>query len=263
MNLSRRVIHSHQADQRLSISNLAKELKHDIRQELRFTSSAIEIETKATKSSLESHIATLQSQISQLALVIPQPSLRIGLEQGVPRALQDVSEHPPSSFHGCTKGIEPRDRRRQNPKAGRIRKEMLLQRSNYFTRNFVGTFHISSEIYRFAGIFDKDSEDLDESDFIRKTSIRIHPASWLIRFGMNFGAIFESQINAYDWKYRLDSFRAVPDDADIFGACLRGDIDAVKELFTLGKASIWDTDSNGWTPLHVRISFLYPCYANK
>lgn len=263
MNLSRRVIHSHQADQRLYISNLAKEFKHEIRQELRLKSPAIEIETKATQSSLESHITTLQSQVSQLALVIPQPSLRIGLEQGVPRALQEIPEQMVSRTNDYSNETKMTNVRRPKDNSSSQRKKIWWSRSDRVVRNLFGTFHISSEIYQVSGSFDNDSEDFGESDFVRKTSVCIHPASWLIRLGINFGTKFESQINTHDWKYRLDSFRAVPDDSDIFRACRRGDIEGVKELLSLGKASVWDTNSVGWTPLHVSISLLYLCCANQ
>jgi hypothetical protein len=53
-------------------------------------------------------------------------------------------------------------------------------------------------------------------------------------------------------QYELRCFPAVSVNAQIFEACKIGDIQWVQALFQRGEASPFDTDPEGWTPLHVR-----------
>lgn len=57
------------------------------------------------------------------------------------------------------------------------------------------------------------------------------------------------------WKYKLRYFNAVSKNAAIFKVCEEGDIRAVEQLFGSGKASPWDVDEEGWTPLHVAAKY--------
>jgi hypothetical protein len=50
----------------------------------------------------------------------------------------------------------------------------------------------------------------------------------------------------------LRYYPVVPAAAEIFEACKLGNVQWATSLFTRGKASPFDTDPKGWTPLHVR-----------
>ena len=52
-------------------------------------------------------------------------------------------------------------------------------------------------------------------------------------------------------QHRLRYFPVVPQTAQIFEACQLGNIQWATTLFQRGEASPFDTDPEGWTPLHV------------
>lgn len=199
----------------------------------------------------------MQSEVCRMAFTVPNPIFRGALEQGVGGALE---EHPRrvSAYRGgpqlATSECQSDPALNQQCGTG-----ILTDRSDSLVENLFGKFYISSEVRQLATSDNGDSEDLDSDEFVRTTWIRIHPPRWLIRLGVNFGIEFAAQGGPQYWKHTLTSFRAVPDDAAIFSACRRGDLDSVTKLFADGKASIWDTASNGRTPLHVCIHSSFYC----
>lgn len=84
----------------------------------------------------------------------------------------------------------------------------------------------------------------------RETIIIFHPARWLLKLGMAYGWRLLNQ-SQQGWKYCLNQFRAVLDDALIFELSREGNIIAVETLIRRGEASVWDTNSQGFTPPHV------------
>ena len=87
-----------------------------------------------------------------------------------------------------------------------------------------------------------------------ETSYTVYPAEWLIRLGIRYGFRLRFGSSATQgWQTTLKSFSPVPDDALIFEFCRQGNTSAVKELLSGGYASVRDTDSRGYTPLHVSL----------
>jgi hypothetical protein len=84
-----------------------------------------------------------------------------------------------------------------------------------------------------------------------KTSFIFHPASWLIRIGLKYGIETAAISLQKGWQYRITPVRAVQDDSLIFQFCETGNVDAVRELFGRGLASVLDANSSGWRPLNV------------
>jgi hypothetical protein len=84
-----------------------------------------------------------------------------------------------------------------------------------------------------------------------KISVIFHPATWLIRLGLNSGLEAVIAQAQKGWKFALEPIRAVRDDAVIFTFCRDNNLKAVQELFSRGDASVLDTRSDGWRPLHV------------
>lgn len=88
----------------------------------------------------------------------------------------------------------------------------------------------------------------------RETSYTISPAPWLIRLGFQYGLHCRwLSSSSQGWKNSLETIRPVPDDALIFDFCKTGNLPAVQKLLSSGHASVRDTDSRGYTPLHVRL----------
>ena len=115
---------------------------------------------------------------------------------------------------------------------------------------FLGTMYTEFEgrISKPNKSHDQNTEGYDES----KNSCIIHPANWLLNFGLACGIRIDlTQSSSRGWKCNLQIFRAVPDDSPIFEYCTQGDIIALRTLLSNGSASIRDTDSAGRTAIHV------------
>ena len=184
--------------------------------------------------------------------------MSFGLGYGIGRALEQTS-------HGLSPHVSEVDSEARNVTTDFLpnldsqqlcTKDIVIHWSYNVVQSIFGTFGISSEVSQAGRTRHKDSEDLEDDDFIHVTSIRIHPARWLMQLGVDCGIQLAVQNGAQGWKHTLNTFRAVPDDAAIFSACSRGDIDTVRQLLDAGKASVWDVNMNDWTPLHVCIFIL-------
>ena len=94
---------------------------------------------------------------------------------------------------------------------------------------------------------------LEQDHLEYETSYTISPASWLVRLGFQYGLHLSLLSSTRGWKNTLKSFCLVPDDALIFEFCEQGNIPAVRNLLSRGHASVKDTNSEGYTPLHVSL----------
>ncbi len=74
-----------------------------------------------------------------------------------------------------------------------------------------------------------------------------------MKLGLQRGLEITFQASIQGWQHALETFRAVPYDSEMFRLCSVGDILGVKKLLSSGRASVWDQDPDGWTPLHVSI----------
>ena len=94
---------------------------------------------------------------------------------------------------------------------------------------------------------------LEQDHLEYTTSYSISPASWLVRLGFQYGFHLSFLSSTRGWKNTLKPFCLVPDDALIFIFCNQGNIPAVTSLLSRGHASVKDTNSWGFTPLHVSL----------
>lgn len=87
-----------------------------------------------------------------------------------------------------------------------------------------------------------------------ETSYTVTPANWLLRLGFRRGLRLNLvSSSTRGWTATLEPVRSVPDDALIFDLCEDGDMIGVKRLLSKGHASVRDTDSRGYMPLHVSL----------
>lgn len=117
---------------------------------------------------------------------------------------------------------------------------------------FLGTIRAESNTkLRTARETDGLTPDCEQDQYEHETSYTIYPATWLIRLGIRRGLrlrYFSSPTQG--WKSTLESVCLVPDDALIFEFCKEGNVPAVRRLLAGGHASVRDTGSRGYTPLH-------------
>jgi len=95
----------------------------------------------------------------------------------------------------------------------------------------------------------------EQNQYEHTTSYTIYPATWLIRLGFHCGLrLGFLSSSTQGWKNTIMTFCPVPDDALIFEFSKEGNLSAVRKLLSGGHASVRDTDSLGYTPLHVSCS---------
>jgi len=82
------------------------------------------------------------------------------------------------------------------------------------------------------------------------------PAPWVVAAGLRFGVNMTFWQTSTSWKHALQTFRPVPNDAEIFKNLQWGDEETVWELIGEGKASILDINDVGRTPLTFSFSFV-------
>ena len=118
-------------------------------------------------------------------------------------------------------------------------------------RCFLGTVRVRTRETR----VENYESSSDQGQWENESKFTVYPAQWLTRLGFRCGLHFVQSVSSVKgWKNTLQTFRPVPDNSLIFKLCEEGNTSAVKELFSRGWASVRDTDSQGYTPLHVSYS---------
>ncbi|KAL8859743.1 MAG: hypothetical protein Q9178_003858 [Gyalolechia marmorata] len=134
-----------------------------------------------------------------------------------------------------------------------LRSKRILTEEESTTHFMFGTVRIQSKTKL---QISSDEDDLtrcggpDQCE--RESTYTIYPSAWLVWLGIRCGLRLGFQSSPIQgWKNTLNTFRPVPDDALIFKFCKDGNLPAVRTLLLGGQASARDTDSWGFTPLHV------------
>ncbi|KAI2637754.1 hypothetical protein GGS26DRAFT_426175 [Hypomontagnella submonticulosa] len=235
----------------------------------------------------QEHVSDLRSEIRQLTRTMSVPWIRSGLQseaEGAMRELEkslrhqaiptpkdnagtnskysadDVSDKTGSTGKSLSsrgddvdleKGPDPNTPR---PRILPRKSHRNLVNSAMTIRNtFFGAIYIHTNqfiIENSQRSFLPASERPPSREF--KTSFKFHPAQWLMSWNLNLGAQLSITHGSRGWKTDICTFRAVPDNHQIFEFCRAGNITGVKASLSTGAASPWDTNPQGWTPLHVR-----------
>lgn len=135
----------------------------------------------------------------------------------------------------------------------KTRSKRILTKQESTTHFMLGTVRVQSKTKL---QISSDEDDLTRRDgpdqCERKSTFTITPAAWLVWLGIRRGLRLGFQSSPIQgWKNTLNTFRPVPDNALIFEFCKDGNLPAVRTLLLGGQASVRDTDSGGFTPLHV------------
>ena len=212
-------------------------------------------QSRIRQNSLESGLATITSHIS-----------RLSVDHGFNIA-GSCSFIVSDTFHGRRHSTKNSAEivyigSREYPTSGHDRsvpqKEALVTRTLGVTKSvlegFLGTIRGRSTTTLQCSEQTADITPYVEQDHLEcETSYTISPASWLVRLGFQYGLHLSILSSTRGWKNTLKSFCLVPDDALIFEFCKQGNIPAVRSLLSRGHASVKDTSSWGYTPLHVSL----------
>jgi hypothetical protein len=86
--------------------------------------------------------------------------------------------------------------------------------------------------------------------------VTVRPAPWVVAAGFRYGLKMTFWQTTTSWKHSLQTFRPVPNDAEIFKNVQWDDEETVWDLISQGKASMWDMNDVGRTPLMVILDFI-------
>jgi len=201
------------------------------------------------------HLAALQNESRKMTSTIPNPIQRIGLENLMELGLSEMSGGWMVENRGRKESTISTHTRGKGT-VGALPRSTSLQkiRSNtvhYFVvEGIFGSLNIRSTT-RELGLHE-DIED-EEVEYSVETSFTLHPSRWLQICGIGYGIQVAFSKSLKGLEFKMKTYNAVPDDAEIFELCKQGDVDGVKALFDQRCASPWDTNSKGFTPLFVSI----------
>ncbi|KAF8860188.1 hypothetical protein BDZ45DRAFT_323096 [Acephala macrosclerotiorum] len=210
--------------------------------------------------------AALKREVERMASKEGNPIIRSGFEMAMAKAIQQMFPlNPEGKMHNITPlGITDSGGclRSQTSRYGfstkkRHRDRMLSHRLDTEINVLFGKISFSSQTFQ---MLSNEGEPTPDGDLQEETEIafRFHPASWIVNLGFLYGLSAHAIQSGQNWKHVMKTFRPVPDNSQIFEFCKLGDINGVKSLLSQRRASPWDTNSTGWTPLHVAAQSVHP-----
>jgi hypothetical protein len=231
---------------------------------------------------VESHLATLKSEMCRVTAGVPQSWMQSGMQIAIDKAVRGLSDKlnvGSADAERQGKGPEQRGRTTSTEASGsleadvektkdflHLRGSSRKRRARHFgplfhgsyasiTPSLFGTIYLSTnKFYVYdSTIFEGADYNSNTAASEIETQFTFYPASWLAWWGLNFGVHVVLHREGTAWKNSLQTFQAVPDDSLIFEFCEQGNVMAVNSLLVSGRASPRDTNSKGWTPLHVSL----------
>lgn len=142
-------------------------------------------------------------------------------------------------------------RRKQNmPKGstGRLRRRLQTFRKPFNLG--VATIEIEASLYEL-----RQSRTSSSSGIEFQSSMKLMPSTqllWMLSRGTHLSWSFQ---HGNGWQRSLRVFPVVPDDSEIFRLIWRGKVNGVLQLLRNRGATVFDTNVDGWTPLHVSVPF--------
>ncbi len=135
----------------------------------------------------------------------------------------------------------------------RVSVRRTFEKCPWVLDSFLGTVNAASRTtqWRLKEVSDQPETQKEyQNDY--EVSYIVRPAPWLLRLGFQYGLNIKLlSSSTKGWQNSLNSIHLVPDDALIFDFCRQGNLLAVRKLLSERLASVRDTDSKGYTPLHV------------
>ena len=211
--------------------------------------------SRIRQSSLESDLATITSSISRLSIDHDLDIARSHsyVASDALHAGQHSTKHFVGNAYIGSRGYLTSGQDWRVPQ-----KEAMVTRTLGVTisvlKGFLGTIRARSTTTLQCSKQTVDITPYLEQDHLEyETSYTISPASWLVRLGIQYGLHLNLFSSTRGWKNTLEPFCLIPDDALIFEFCKQGNTSAIRSLLSEGHASVKDTNSRGYTPLHVSL----------
>jgi len=200
---------------------------------------------------LRDHLNTLRSKIETASSAIENPAVRHLLDRELKSAfsklvsgLSRFSNEKDNQFNqevqSCMPSLSDASASVTSSKTQAYSK--LL--SSFSSKSRLGSIHLITVTTT------SRQEQFSQSNTFT-TILVLHPTQWLQYCGVRKGIRMELLLSSTGLSCNLKPYHAVPDDSSIFTYCRDGNVEAVKTLFGQRKASPWDTNSRGFTPLFV------------
>lgn len=223
---------------------------------------------------INDHVVDLRAEIERMTTAISNPWVKAGLQMGMDKAVQDlvaslktntIQRRPSEPVQrtrswGLQNDVEKGITTPMPPlRRLRSRRRYLQQTYTSITNTLFGVFYSTSRKYKIKVGTIETYEESEMDHYEYETHFILHPAQWLLRWGVNVGIDVAMKKSTQGWKNSIRTFRAVSDNSLIFEFCKSENTMGVKTLLSRGEASAWDTNSLGWTPLHVSLSISEHC----
>ena len=232
---------------------------------------------------VQGHVESLQTEMRRVTAGVPQPWIQSGMRVVIDKAVQgmadklnteDVTKGNHQEVADTRRGDNSTSRGYSNPgsdvesarDSAQLRDESRNRRVRHLgmkhfhgtyasiTSSVFGTIYLcTNKFYVKDPITAEDSDGEADSSIMIETNFTFYPSRCLMWWGLNYGFQVIISKDSTSWKNSLQTFHAVPDNALIFEFCEQGNVMAVNSLLAKGQASPWDTNSKGWTPLHVSL----------
>jgi len=198
-----------------------------------------------------SHINALKTEARKLASTVSNPVARVGYEKMIEAAISQVSDGLKS---------EQKDAIGSSADSRKLVMASSTETSTIHNRTWhqyscntspFGQLFIRSKFSESNSHNESEDTEYEETQHRIETTLRLHPSRWLQICGITHGIQIAFSKSFQGLDCRLRTYRAVPDNSPIFEFCRKNDVDGIRRLFDERRASPWDTDSGGWTPLHV------------
>lgn len=201
------------------------------------------------QSQLLSEFTTIGSKITSLECIIHMMTKVCGISK---------SQYEITGLEGSNYSAQNLSELLSHPAKRRIKQKNVSVHHPFYMRTLFGSivFQVQIEVH------DATNEVSSIKLPRQRASFILHPASWATRWGLMCGIQMSLLKSNIGWKYVLSLIRSVSDNSLIFDFCKDGNVNAVRELFSRGEASVSVTDSYGRQPLHVSISTLFLIYAS-
>jgi hypothetical protein len=208
-------------------------------------------------SDIHQHLVSLKGRIAAATSAVSNPILRHALQQElesilpkIAACLAQVSDHElrRSEVTSFDIGATPQ------PHSTKTHTKLI---GSFAIASVFGTLQLTTTLAT-TFVLQKCGNIAFQESKSTHTKAVLYPSQWLQKYGLNHGLFIRLSLSSWGLDCSLKSYRAVPDNAPIFGYCIDGNMKAVQELFDSGLASPWDNDSRGFTPLFVSPRTTYP-----
>ena len=223
------------------------------------------VTTIANSSAIDyEHTNSFRAETSRICRNIQNPVHRAGFQIGSQVAVEDLAgflakdqSRTPQLLTNARSESEHTTLSHRDGISRRARRQTLTNNTSTIqtstSRTFFGSIVTTTKKRSMKSRFvEDDALEDEECQYEQESSLKILPAQWLLKLGLNYAYNFSTHDSSTQgWQWCIKPINLVPDDAPILEFCEQGNLEKVRDLFSQNLASVRDVNSRGFTPLHV------------